>query len=69
MKPLDEEKLDVVHHFAGGVYAKEMTLKTMGDGMHQHKHHFDHVTLLGPCVLPVDGFPQQVIHRSEEHTS
>jgi hypothetical protein len=46
MKPLDEEKLDVVHHFAGGVYAKEMTLKTMNDGMHQHKHHFDHMSIL-----------------------
>jgi len=29
----DEDKLDVIHHFAGGVYAKEMTLKTMNDGM------------------------------------
>jgi mannose-6-phosphate isomerase-like protein (cupin superfamily) len=61
MTPLSEEKLDVVHHFVGGIYAKEMTLKTMGDGMHQHRHHFDHMSILaeGSVWVEVDGVRTQ----------
>jgi quercetin dioxygenase-like cupin family protein len=57
MTEYDEENLNVIHHFAGGVYAKEMTINDIGAGMHQHKHHFDHMSILakGSVWLEVNG--------------
>ena len=57
MTPESEQKLHVFHHFAGGVYAKEMTLATLDDCMHQHQHHYDHMSILasGKIILDVDG--------------
>jgi quercetin dioxygenase-like cupin family protein len=55
-KEENEEKLQVVHHFAGGVYAKEMVIDEVGASMRQHKHHFDHLSILaeGSVWVKVD---------------
>ena len=47
----------IQHHFAGGVYAKEITLLTIEEGMNQHEHTFDHLSILtqGQVVVDVDG--------------
>lgn len=47
---------DVSHHFGGGVYAKEMRVQA-GVAIAQHKHKFDHLSLLasGSVVVEVDG--------------
>ena len=47
----------VKHHFAGGVYAKEITLDSLDEGMHQHAHTFDHLSILtqGQVVVEQDG--------------
>lgn len=47
---------DVVHHFAGGVYAKQTAIPA-GMVLVQHKHKFDHLSVLvsGTVELDVDG--------------
>lgn len=57
MTPEAIEKLNVLHHFIGGVYAKEMTLDDVNECITSHKHHFDHMSILasGKVELTVDG--------------
>lgn len=47
---------NLTHHFSGGVYAKEIRIPA-GMVLVQHKHHFDHLSLLakGTIELDVDG--------------
>lgn len=47
---------DITHHFAGGVYAKETRIP-VGVKLTQHKHAFDHLSILaaGRVVVAVDG--------------
>ncbi|WP_157627248.1 hypothetical protein [Variovorax boronicumulans] len=51
-----DEQLGVVHHFGGGVYAKE-TVVPAGFVLVQHKHEHDHLSVLasGTVELLVDG--------------
>lgn len=53
--PLDKQ-IELVHHFAGGLYAKETTFPA-GSILVQHKHHYDHFALLafGSVEIEVDG--------------
>lgn len=46
----------VVHHFAAGVYAKQMTLPA-NHYAEKHVHSFDHMSILGQgrVVVTVDG--------------
>lgn len=48
--------LDIAHYFGGGVYAKEMRVAA-GVAIAQHKHRFDHLSLLasGSVEVEVDG--------------
>ena len=50
------------HHFSAGVYAKE-TLIPAGHVLVQHKHKFDHLTILasGSIELMVDG-EKRIVH-------
>ena len=50
------------HHFAAGVYAKETRIPA-GHTLVQHKHHFDHLSILasGSVELMVNG-DRQVVH-------
>jgi len=54
----------VQHHFSGGIYAKEITLTEPGQGMHQHAHNYDHLSILtqGQVVLEVDG--EKTLHTA-----
>jgi mannose-6-phosphate isomerase-like protein (cupin superfamily) len=47
----------IQHHFAGGVYAKEITLDSTAAGMNQHEHTFDHLSILtqGQVIIDIDG--------------
>lgn len=47
---------DVVHHFVGGVYAKETHIPA-GTQLGQHKHDHDHLSILakGTVVVGVNG--------------
>lgn len=54
---LDEAGVGIVHHFAGAkLYAKEMHVNA-GLVIAQHKHKFDHLSLLvaGDVEIEVDG--------------
>lgn len=53
---LDEAGVGIVHHFVGGLYAKEMRVAA-GLVIAQHKHKFDHMSLLsvGSVEIEVDG--------------
>ncbi len=44
------------HHFAGGVYAREQTLKA-GYEVEKHEHDYDHLSFLcsGSALVEVDG--------------
>lgn len=46
----------IVHHFGGGVYAKETRIPA-GVKLTQHRHTFDHLSILavGRVVVAVDG--------------
>lgn len=48
--------MNIAHHFGGGVYAKETIVKA-GQILVQHKHEFDHLSVLasGVVELMVDG--------------
>jgi hypothetical protein len=54
--------MTVQHHFIGGIYTKECHLPP-GLRFEQHRHSFDHVSVLasGTAIVEVDGEP-------EEHT-
>lgn len=41
-----DDRLDVVHHFAGNLYAKEMHVKA-GEVVAKHVHDYDHFSFLG----------------------
>ena len=51
----------IVHHFSSGVYAKE-TLIPAGMALVQHKHAFDHLSVLasGTVQITVDGVTKTV---------
>lgn len=48
--------VEVVHHFVGGLYAKETHIPA-GVRLTQHKHSFDHLSVLasGRVLVSVDG--------------
>lgn len=47
---------EITHHFAGGTYAKAIRLPA-GFGMVQHKHTYDHLSILsaGRAIVEYDG--------------
>lgn len=47
---------NIVHHFGGGAYAKEMRIPS-GCSVIQHKHRYDHLSVLavGKVLVMVDG--------------
>ena len=58
----DENAIDVVHHFGGGVYAKEATIRA-GSILVQHRHTYDHLSILasGRALLEVDGDRRELV--------
>lgn len=52
---------EILHHFGGGVYAKE-TIVPAGMALVQHKHAFDHLSILagGTVEVVVDGERKEV---------
>ena len=50
------DDIDIKHHFAGGVYAKETRIPA-GVTLTQHVHKYDHLSILssGTAVVMVDG--------------
>jgi hypothetical protein len=56
-------ELEVRHAWANGVYIKQMALREVGWTVMQHKHKFDHITLVGAGAVAVkcDG----VVHYYE----
>lgn len=55
-KDFDRCEVGIVHHFSSGLYAKE-TLIPAGVRLTQHKHGYDHLSILasGTAVVEVDG--------------
>lgn len=53
---LDAAGVGIVHHFVGGLYAKETHIPA-GVTLTQHSHAFDHLSALmkGSAVVEVDG--------------
>lgn len=53
---LDEAGVGIVHHFVGGLYAKETHIPA-GTKLTQHVHAFDHLSALmqGCVIVSVDG--------------
>ena len=47
---------DIIHHLAGGVYCKETRIEA-GKILVQHKHSYDHLSVLskGSVIVDVDG--------------
>ena len=76
MSDYDKEKFAVEHHFATGLYAKQMAFSP-DYNFKSHKHNFDHMSILAQgCVLiEVDGvttrhsapavinMPKDTVHR------
>ena len=62
MTDYDKEMFKVQHHFAGGVYAKQMEFNP-GYPFKGHKHHFDHMSILaqGEALVEVDGITTHVV--------
>jgi len=56
MYDIDKERFQVEHHFAAGVYAKQM-LFTPDHVFKQHAHHYDHMSILakGSAIIEVNG--------------
>lgn len=54
--------MNVAHHFAGGLYAKETIVKA-GQYLVQHRHEYDHLSILssGTVELLVDGVRSEVV--------
>lgn len=52
--------LGIVHHFGGGVYAKEAVIRK-GYFAEQHEHPYDHLSILasGRVLVEVDGVPKE----------
>lgn len=52
----DATGVEIAHHFGGGAYAKE-TLIPAGVELSQHKHPFDHLSILaaGDALVKCDG--------------
>ena len=50
---LTNKELNVQHFFAGGLYAKQMTIKTDGY-ISGHVHNFDHMSILAKGSVIVD---------------
>lgn len=52
--------VEVTHHFAGGLYCKETRIPA-GVSLTQHKHSFDHLSVLaaGRVRVTVDGVSQE----------
>ena len=52
---------EILHHFGGGVYAKETHIPA-GLILVQHKHNYDHLSILasGTVVLDVDGVQSEL---------
>lgn len=61
-EPSAPDVIEIVHHFGGGVYAKETYLKT-GQILVQHKHEHAHLSVLssGKVELQVDDQRSEVI--------
>ena len=68
------KQVELAHHFAGGLYAKE-TAFPAGSILVQHRHHYDHFALLasGMVEIEVDGqrsiahAPQLLTIRAHQH--
>lgn len=60
MNEIDVKDIPIKHYFGGGVYAKETHIKA-GQILAQHKHAFDHLSILasGEVILRVDGQNQK----------
>ena len=56
MKELQGHGVAIVHHFAGGLYCKETHIPA-GLKLTQHRHAFDHLSVLakGCVIVSVDG--------------
>ena len=56
MSNLKENGIDILHHFGGGVYAKETRIPA-GLILSQHVHKHDHLSILasGRVMVNVDG--------------
>lgn len=55
-KNFDELGVQIAHHFGGNAYAKETKIPA-GLRLEQHKHNFDHLSILaaGVVLVEVDG--------------
>lgn len=62
MDALEQHGVGIEHHFGGGVYAKE-TLIPAGKVLTQHRHRFDHLSILasGVARVSVDGVAREVV--------
>jgi len=62
VKLLEPEDWELGHHFAGGLYAKEMHLPAGGVAI-SHVHEYDHLSILGKgrAKLTVDG-ETEILH-------
>jgi quercetin dioxygenase-like cupin family protein len=56
MVTFEQLGVGIVHHFGGGVYAKETAIPA-GVVLQQHRHQHDHLSLLasGTAVVEVEG--------------
>lgn len=61
-KMLKVSDLEIKHHFAGGVYAKQTTIAA-GLVLTQHKHNYDHLSILasGVVMLSVDDVNTRIV--------
>jgi hypothetical protein len=70
MTEVDVKDLDVLHHFGGGVYIKQ-SLIPAGHTLVQHKHKFEHMTILAIGQAIVDGIvrngPQVFVIPAEQY--
>ena len=57
----EEHGIDLRHHFSGGVYAKETRIP-MGKKLLQHKHPFDHMSILasGEVLVRAGGWVEKM---------
>lgn len=51
----------IKHHFLSGVYLKEFTLAE-GEAIRQHRHNFDHATLLAEGCVIMTANNERTIH-------
>lgn len=57
----DEHGIDLVHHFGGGVYAKETRIPA-GKVLSQHRHRYAHLSILavGRARVTADGQTREI---------